>query len=105
MRAGIAATLLAMCATLGACRSEVPDAGLDQWAFAGGDRLGWRFRGESAFDEQSLSRLGLAFEFRDFVVRGRTHRGVEATPLMIGRTLYFTGPWGEIGRASCRERV
>lgn len=43
-----------------------------------------------------MDRLGLAFEFRDFVVRGRTHRGNEATPLAIDGRLYFTGPWSVV---------
>ena len=47
-------------------------------------------------DRNNVDRLGLAFEFRDFVVRGRTHRGNEATPIAIDGRLYFTGPWSVV---------
>ena len=46
--------------------------------------------------------LGLAFEFDDFVVRGRTHRGNEATPLMVDGTLYFSGPWSVVYAVDAR---
>lgn len=42
----------------------------------------------------TVGRLGFAWELRDFVVRGRTHRGLEATPLLVDGVLYFSGPWG-----------
>ena len=44
----------------------------------------------------SIDRLGLAWEFDDFVVRGRTNRGVEATPVVVGDTMYTTGPWSVV---------
>ncbi|MBP7615386.1 MAG: PQQ-binding-like beta-propeller repeat protein, partial [Steroidobacteraceae bacterium] len=66
----------------------------------------WTLHGHS-FDEQRHSpltrinvatadRLGLAWTFDDFVVRGRTHRGTQATPLMHDGVLYFTGPWSVV---------
>lgn len=64
------------------------------WPAGGMDWRGQRFVADSAIDRATVSRLGLAFEFRDFVVRGRTHRGMQATPLMVDGTLYFSGPWG-----------
>ena len=47
-------------------------------------------------NENSVSRLGLAFEYDDFIVRGNTERGGEATPLMDDGVLYFTGPWSVV---------
>ena len=44
----------------------------------------------------TVDRLGFAFEYDDFVVRGRTNRGVQATPLMEDGVLYFTGPWSVV---------
>ena len=41
----------------------------------------------------SLHRLGLAFQYDGIVNRGRVLRGTQATPLMKGGVLYFTGPW------------
>jgi quinohemoprotein ethanol dehydrogenase len=43
----------------------------------------------------NAGQLGLAFQFTDFLVRGRTHYGLQSTPVMIDGTLYFSGPWGE----------
>lgn len=56
--------------------------------------FGQRFSALEQINSQNIKRLGLAFEFRDFVVRGRTHRGVEASPIMRDGVLYFSGPWG-----------
>jgi quinohemoprotein ethanol dehydrogenase len=64
------------------------------WPLLGQGVMGQRFSALGDINEQTVSRLGLAFEFKDFVVRGRTHRGMEATPLMIDGILYFSGPWG-----------
>jgi quinohemoprotein ethanol dehydrogenase len=47
-------------------------------------------------DASNVATLGLAWEFDDFVVRGRTHRGVEASPLMVDGVLYFSGPWSVV---------
>jgi len=41
----------------------------------------------------NVDRLGIAFEFNDFMRRGRAARGVQATPLMDDGVLYFTGGW------------
>lgn len=59
----------------------------------------------SALDQintESVERLGFAFEYSDFVVRGRTHRGTQATPLMQDGILYFTGPWSVVYAVDAR---
>lgn len=43
-----------------------------------------------------VEKLGVAWEFRDFVVRGRTNRGVEATPVVVDGVMYVTGPWSVV---------
>ncbi|MBN8832438.1 MAG: PQQ-binding-like beta-propeller repeat protein, partial [Sphingomonadales bacterium] len=46
-------------------------------------------------NEGNVGKLGLAFEFKDFLIRGRTQYGLQSTPVMVGGVLYFSGPWGE----------
>lgn len=50
----------------------------------------------SQIDASNVSQLGVAWEFTDFVVRGRTHRGVEATPIVVDGVMYTTGPWSVV---------
>lgn len=50
----------------------------------------------------NVADLGLAFSFDDFVVRGRTHRGAQATPLMEAGVLYFTGAWSVVYAVDAR---
>jgi len=95
---GYVASLVGAVLLLGvvACTSgknavDVKDA---QWPLLGLDQMGQRFSSAEQINAKTLDRLGFAFEFKDFVVRGRTHRGMEATPLMVGGVLYFSGPWG-----------
>lgn len=77
---------------LAACNSG-GDTSAD-WPLPGRDATGQYYSALDGITAENVGRLGLAFEFRDFVVRGRTHRGVEATPLMVDGVLYFSGPWG-----------
>lgn len=66
----------------------------DQWLLNGRTFAGTRFSPLAQIDRNTVDRLGLAWEFRDFVVRGRTHRVVEANPIFVDGVLYFPGPWG-----------
>lgn len=50
----------------------------------------------------NAARVGLAFEYQDFFVRGQTHRGLEATPLMDDGVLYFSGPWSVVYAVDAR---
>lgn len=47
-------------------------------------------------DEQSVGRLGLAWEADASVHRGRVQRGMQATPVMADGVLYAAGPWGVV---------
>lgn len=98
--------MMAAIAVLGSC-NVTPDASGDPFALpAGTDATEWPLYGHG-FGEQRFSpvaditranvgTLGLAFSFDDFIVRGRTHRGAQATPIMVDGTLYFTGPWSVV---------
>lgn len=61
-----------------------------------------RFSPLKQINDQNIKDIGLAFEFNDIVVRGRTHRGMEATPLMDDGVLYFTGPWSVLYAVDAR---
>ncbi len=62
-----------------------------------------RFSPLDQISTSTIDRVGLAFEFNDFVVRGNTHRGAEATPLMDDGVLYFTGPWDVVYAIDARS--
>ena len=52
----------------------------------------------------NVARLGLAFEFTDFMIRGgRSHYALESTPVMDGGRLFFSGPWGEVYAVDARS--
>src|SRR3979490_796778 len=55
-----------------------------------------RFSPLRQIDTANASTLGLAWEFKDFVVRGRVHRGNEASPLVSDGIMYFSGPWSVV---------
>ena len=44
----------------------------------------------------NAQQLGVAWEFDDFVVRGRTHRGVQSTPVVVDGVMYVSGPWSVV---------
>lgn len=68
-------------------------SGAEEWTLHGYGYGEQRFSPLDNIDADNVDNLGLAFTFDDFVVRGRTHRGVQATPIMADGMLYFTGPW------------
>ncbi|MBA1204827.1 PQQ-dependent dehydrogenase, methanol/ethanol family [Pseudomonas capeferrum] len=47
-------------------------------------------------NEQSVERLGLAWEYDTSVQRGRVQRGMQATPVMHDGVLFTSGPWGVV---------
>jgi quinohemoprotein ethanol dehydrogenase len=63
------------------------------WPMNGRTFDGAHFSPLSDINASTIARLGLAWEFDDFVVRGRTHRGAESSPVLRDGILYFTGPW------------
>jgi len=71
-----------------------PDAG--EWPRSGRDAGDSYFSPLDGITSANAGRLGLAWEFKDFQIRGRTHYGLQSTPVMIDGVLYFSGPWGEV---------
>lgn len=65
-----------------------------QWLMDGRDMAGDRFSPLDQINRDNMAKLGFAWDFTDFVVRGRTHRGVESNPIYVDGVLYFSGPWG-----------
>lgn len=55
-----------------------------------------------SIDLDNVSEVGLAFSFDEFLVRGQTHRGAQATPLMEDGVLYFTGAWSVVYAVDAR---
>src|SRR3979490_3122612 len=62
-----------------------------------------RFSPLRQIDTANASTLGLAWEFKDFVVRGRVHRGNEASPLVADGVMYFSGPWSVVYAVDARS--
>jgi len=67
-----------------------------EWRLHGRTQDEKRYSPLAQINVENVDQLGLAWSFEDFVVRGRTHRGVEATPLMVDGVLYITGPWAVV---------
>lgn len=72
------------------------DVAAREWRLHGRDSREQRFSPLTRIHRGNVAGLGIAFTFDDFVVRGRTHRGVQATPLFADGLLYFTGPWSVV---------
>ncbi|NNL11624.1 MAG: PQQ-dependent dehydrogenase, methanol/ethanol family [Pseudomonadales bacterium] len=59
-----------------------------EWVRHGNDNGEQRFSTLDQIDKKSVKNLGLSWYFNI-----PTRRGIEATPLMVGRTLYVSGSW------------
>lgn len=66
-----------------------------EWPRPGRDMGDSYFSPLEKINASNLDRLGMAFEFTDFNIRGRTHYGMQSTPVMADGKLFFSGPWGE----------
>ena len=75
---------------LGACqpRPQQQDA---QWPAVGGDWRGMHYSPSTSINRDNVARLGFAWEFAT-----GTHRGMEATPLVIDGVLYTSGVAGRV---------
>lgn len=73
-----------------------------EWLLHGLSAGEQRYSPLKQINDQNVQEIGLAFEFNDFEVRGRTHRGMEATVLMDDGVLYFTGPWSVLYAVDAR---
>lgn len=68
------------------------------WPQHGLDAAETRFSPLAQIDRSNVSRLGLAWQFRF-----DRPRGVQATPLMVGETIYVSGPWGVVYALDARN--
>jgi len=62
-----------------------------------------RFSPLKQIDRSNVGRLGFAWEFRNFLVRGGIHRGMESNPVFVDGILYFSGPWGNAYAVDARS--
>src|SRR3984893_332572 len=81
---------------LSATTSSQGVAGERDWPLYGRTFAESRFSPLKQIDASNVANLGLAWEFDDFVVRGRVHRGNEASPLVSDGIMYFSGPWSVV---------
>ncbi len=72
---------------------DPPAAG--EWSRPGRDMGDSYFSPLDGINAGNVDRLGLAFEFTEFLQRGRTEYALESTPVMADGRLFFSGPWGE----------
>ena len=96
----VASSVIAMVSGLAAASAiagaaDTASDGSD-WPLYGRTYQEARFTPLKQIDVANAGRLGLAWEFNDFVVRGRTHRGNEATPIVADGVMYFSGPWSVV---------
>jgi quinohemoprotein ethanol dehydrogenase len=66
------------------------------WPLYGGTFNEERFSPLARINKTNVQQLGLSWSFDDFVVRGRTHRGNEASPIVVDGVMYFSGPWSVV---------
>jgi quinohemoprotein ethanol dehydrogenase len=95
MRVG-AWSLLAACSVLAAlgCKSSHPSKPIDDspdWSLYGGSYEEQRFSNLKQINEQNVERLGLVWS-HEF----GTHRGLEATPLVVNGVIYTTAEWSVV---------
>ena len=86
----LASLWLVAAAALGGGAQAAPakDAAAGQWTSVAGTWAEQRFSPLTQINERTVGRLGLAW-YADL----NTYRGVEATPLVIGETLYNVSAW------------
>ena len=85
---------LALCLPA-AADAALPDQG---WPAHGYDAAETRYSPLAQIARDNVDALGLAWHFRF-----DRPRGVQATPLMVGDTLYVSGPWGVVYALAARN--
>jgi quinohemoprotein ethanol dehydrogenase len=92
--------LLKILSTLAGFAGVVHAAGVASagtgWPMYGGTFSEERFSPLTRINKENVSQLGLAWSFEAFVVRGRTHRGNEASAIVVDGVMYFSGPWSVV---------
>ena len=99
--------IVLLCALLASCPAALgatpPQSDGRDWPLNGRTFHEEHFSPLRQIDASNVGTLGLAWEFDGFVVRGRTHRGVEASPLLADGVLYFSGPWSVVYAVDARS--
>lgn len=67
----------------------------EEWGRPGRDFGDSYYSPLEGINPSNVQDLGFAWEFTDFLIRGRTHHALQSTPVLIDGNLYFSGPWGE----------
>jgi quinohemoprotein ethanol dehydrogenase len=95
-RANLLQLLAVLMSFAGVVRAGEPSATGATWPLYGGTFNEERFSPLARINQANAGQLGLAWSFDDFVVRGRTHRGNEASPIVVDGVMYFSGPWSVV---------
>jgi quinohemoprotein ethanol dehydrogenase len=74
-----------------------------EWLLDGRDFGGEYYSPLAQINASNVARLGFAWEFRGFFVRGGIHRGMESNPVFVDGVLYFSGPWGNAYSVDARS--
>lgn len=62
----------------------------------GASAVGTHYSDATGINTSNIDKLGLAWEFDGFAVRGMTHRAMEASPIVVDGVMYVTGPWSVV---------
>jgi quinohemoprotein ethanol dehydrogenase len=88
---GIAPAAQSSAGAVDAKRLAAADTEPGSWLIAGRDLAGDYHSSLAEINASNVAQLGFAWEYRL-----GTHRGLEATPLMVDGVLYFTGNFGRV---------
>ncbi len=77
---------------------RVKSAGKDgaNWLLYGRTSDEKRYSPLTQINRHTVQKLGLAWEFDDFISRGKTERGEQATPLVVDGVVYFSSSWSVV---------
>ncbi|MFC3052891.1 PQQ-dependent dehydrogenase, methanol/ethanol family [Kordiimonas pumila] len=73
-----------------------PDQNSADWPLHDGPFNSTRYSRLDTLNTESITDLGLAWAFGDYLIRGRVARGNETTPLVINDIMYISGPWSTV---------
>ena len=90
-RAAAARILLAAAAIVAAHAAANAASPLGEWPTAGGGAAGAYYSPLAKINDRNAGRLGFAWDYAL-----PTNRGLEATPIVVGGTLYTSGNWGKV---------
>ncbi|PHR93681.1 MAG: PQQ-dependent dehydrogenase, methanol/ethanol family [Robiginitomaculum sp.] len=100
----LGACVLVVCVCFTGCNRGAENVGFKdaEWASHGHDGYEQRYSELKGINVGTANELGLAWSFDGFTTRGQVRRGMEATPIMVGGVLYFTGTWSVVYAVDAR---